>query len=106
MVYNRGNRNHFDEWHSRYGCLHWNYNNILQYFLRSENNTDDNYLRINSRYHNNSGPLTVSSDWNHLNVLPIFKTFLETAVIAGYPTTDVNGLNEILKLFLYLFLYS
>ena len=91
MVYNRGNRNHFDEWDYTYGCAGWNYDNILQYFLRSENNTDPSYLRKNPRYHNNSGPLTVSSDWNHLSVLPVFGDFLETAAMAGYPTIDVNG---------------
>ncbi|XP_054169354.1 L-sorbose 1-dehydrogenase-like [Oppia nitens] len=91
MVYNRGNRNHFDEWHSRYGCLGWNYDNILQYFLRAENNTDTNYLTKNAKYHSNTGPLTVSSDWSHINVLPIFQAFLDTAVMAGYPTIDVNG---------------
>ncbi|CAG2161788.1 unnamed protein product [Oppiella nova] len=91
MVYNRGNRNHFDEWHSRYGCLGWNYDNILQYFLRAENNTDSTYLMKNSKYHSNSGVMTVSSDWGHLNALPIFKTFIETAAMAGYPTIDVNG---------------
>lgn len=97
MVYNRGNRNHFDEWEYRYGCVGWRYDNILQYFLRAENNTDSKYLRENGRYHNNSGPLTVSSDWNHLNVLPIFTDWIETAAMAGYPTIDVNGLIQILN---------
>jgi choline dehydrogenase len=94
MVYNRGNRRHFDEWDYHYGCRGWNYNNILQYFLRSEGNTDTNYLRQNPRYHNNSGPLTVSSDWPHLNVLPIFKTFLETTALAGFPVIDINGMQK------------
>lgn len=92
MVYNRGNRHHFDEWANKYNCSGWNYDNLLQYFLRSENQIDVKYLRENRGLHNTSGPITVSSDWNHLDVLPIFSDFLQTANMSGYPTIDINGM--------------
>lgn len=88
MVYNRGNMRHFDEWDYVYGCTGWNYNNTLQYFLVSENETDANYL---TKFHNTSGPITVSSDWKRLNEMPIYKDYLSTAQSAGYNIIDPNG---------------
>ncbi|UXI20838.1 protoheme IX farnesyltransferase-like [Sarcoptes scabiei] len=87
MVYNRGNRKHFDEWHSRYGCFGWNYDNILKYFLRAENQTDSHY----KENHGHSGPITVSSDWNQTNLIPIFIDYLKTAQQVGYKLIDFNG---------------
>jgi choline dehydrogenase len=98
MVYNRGNRRHFDEWDHYYGCRGWNYNNVLKYFLRSENNTDQSYLKLNPGYHNTSGPITVSSDWSHLNVLPIFGEFIETTQTAGFKLVDINGIQNLFML--------
>lgn len=86
MVYNRGNRRHYDEWHYRYGCYGWKYDNILQYFLRSENQTDANYA-VN---HNFSGPISVSSDWRQANQIPVFLDYIQTAQQAGYRLIDVN----------------
>ena len=90
MVYNRGNRRNFDDWENVYGCRGWSYNNILPYFLRSENETDSTYLA--NGYHNTSGPITVTSNWNNLeNELPIFKDYIQTAQMAGYRIIDPNG---------------
>ncbi|OTF78781.1 glucose dehydrogenase (acceptor)-like protein [Euroglyphus maynei] len=88
MVYNRGNPRHYDEWDYRFGCRGWNYNNILPYFLRMENQTDLNRYRLN---HNISGPITVSSDWSQSNTLPAYMAYLRTAQQAGYPLIDVNN---------------
>lgn len=89
MVYNRGNRRNFDEWDFNFGCRGWNYNNILPYFLRSENQTDPTY---HNGYHNVSGPITVSSNWDSLeSELPIFKDYIQTAQMAGYSIVDPNG---------------
>lgn len=89
MVYNRGNRRNFDEWDYRYGCTGWNYRNLMKYFLRMENQADPDYY---TPYHNRTGPITVTSNWIQLSLeLPIFKDFLNTAQMAGYPIVDVNG---------------
>ena len=56
-----------------------------------ENQTDANYL-MNGGYHNTSGPITVTSDWNNLETeLPIFKDYIRTAQLAGYNIIDPNG---------------
>ena len=100
MVYNRGNRRHFDQWDYEYGCSGWNFNNILPYFLRSENQTDPNYL-VDITYHNTSGPITVSSNWDQLETqLPIFKDYIRTAQMAGYNIIDLNGNNFFISIFL------
>lgn len=39
MIYIRGNSDDYNEW-ARLGNYGWDYDNILQYFLKSENNED------------------------------------------------------------------
>jgi choline dehydrogenase len=40
MIYNRGNRRTFDNWSLKYGVKSWSYDEVLPYFLMSENNTE------------------------------------------------------------------
>ena len=54
MIYMRGNREDYDHWH-RLGNSGWNYESVLPYFIKAENNQT-----FSDRYHGNSGPLVVA----------------------------------------------
>ncbi len=54
MVYIRGRPSDYDQW-AALGCSGWDWNAVLPYFTRSENN-----LRIRNELHGNAGPLIVS----------------------------------------------
>jgi choline dehydrogenase len=53
MVYIRGCRADFDGW-SEHGCAGWDYDSVLPYFIKSENNS-----RLGEPLHGQSGPLRV-----------------------------------------------
>lgn len=55
----RGNRRDYDTWESM-GNPGWNYDAVLEYFKRSEDNTDETYVK-DSRYHAAGGPMKVSN---------------------------------------------
>ena len=44
MLYLRGNAHDYDQWAAN-GCTGWEYDRILPYFLRSENNLNKRYTR-------------------------------------------------------------
>ena len=53
MVYMRGNAADYDEWRQR-GCEGWDYNSVLPYFKRAEDN-----VRGGDEFHGTGGPLKV-----------------------------------------------
>jgi choline dehydrogenase len=53
MVYIRGNRADFDGWSER-GCAGWDYDSVLPYFIKAENNS-----RLGEPLHGQHGPLHV-----------------------------------------------
>ena len=79
MAYIRGNRADFDGW-SAMGCAGWDYEHILPYFKKSENN-----IRFSNEYHGQGGPLTVS-DPKHLT--PFGQAFIQACGEIGIPETD------------------
>lgn len=79
MIYIRGNRADYDGWAAD-GATGWGYDDVLPYFLRSEDNE-----RGANEFHAAGGPLTVSdSRSDHL----LSRTFVEAAVAAGHPAND------------------
>lgn len=83
MVYIRGHAKDYDRWHSE-GAKGWNYENVLPYFKRSET-----YSKQSDDYRGNSGPLKVA---HKILSNPLFNTFIEAGLQAGYPyTEDFNG---------------
>jgi len=83
MCYCRGHHKDYDLWQSM-GNTGWSYDDVLPYFIKSENNH-----RIYNKYHGNAGPLQVS-DLKHHNVLT--DSFLSACQQSGYDLTgDFNG---------------
>ena len=79
MCYCRGHKLDYDLW-SSLGNQGWSYDDVLPYFIKSENNQ-----RITNEYHGNSGPLYVS-DLKHHNKLS--DSFLNACQQKGF---DLNG---------------
>ncbi|XP_013405469.1 uncharacterized protein LOC106170227 isoform X8 [Lingula anatina] len=88
MIYIRGSRHDFDQWAAS-GCEGWGYDDVLPYFMKSEDNTNAEYA--NSGFHGKGGPLTVSDS----NVTELTSYFLESAKELNYPVIDVNGESQI-----------
>lgn len=57
MTYMRGSRKDYDDW-ARMGNPGWSYQEVLPYFLRSEDNGQINHMDYG--YHATGGPLTVT----------------------------------------------
>jgi choline dehydrogenase len=83
MCYCRGHHKDYDLWQSL-GNNDWGYEDVLPYFIKSENNH-----RITNGFHGNSGALHVS-DLKHHNILT--DSFLSACQQSGYNLTDdFNG---------------
>lgn len=83
MCYCRGHKLDYDLW-SSLGNQNWAFEDVLPYFIKSENNQ-----RIQNEFHGNHGPLHVS-DLKHHNILS--DTFLKACEQTGYNLTDdFNG---------------
>ncbi|MBT8040859.1 MAG: choline dehydrogenase [Gammaproteobacteria bacterium] len=83
MCYCRGHRKDYDSW-AENGASGWAYDDVLPYFLSSEDHEDGA-----SEYHGSGGPLSVRR-LRHTN--PLSGVFIEAAVEAGHPRTrDFNG---------------
>jgi len=45
MTYIRGSRQDYDKWSSAIGCHGWSYNDVLPYFIKSESNTNKEFIK-------------------------------------------------------------
>ncbi len=83
LLYIRGDKHDYDNWEAL-GNKGWSYNDILPYFIKSENNEEGK-----SEYHGGSGELRVSK----LRLRrPIADKFIKASVAAGIPlNNDCNG---------------
>jgi choline dehydrogenase len=85
MVYVRGNRHDYDHW-AELGNEGWSYEEILPYFIKSEDNRNPYLAR--TPYHSTGGYLTVQeSPWR----TPLALAFLQAGVELGYNIRDCNG---------------
>lgn len=57
MVYFRGSVHDFNQWESDFGLKGWNYQGVLPYFKKFENNQDVS----DSSVHGHSGPINIST---------------------------------------------
>lgn len=86
MIYIRGHQQDYDHW-AALGNLGWGYQEVLPYFIQSENNQ-----RIQNEYHGNAGPLSVS-DLQTDNVL--HERYIAAAKEQGYAILDdFNGAEQ------------
>jgi len=86
MIYIRGQREDYDGWADQ-GCDGWSYEEVLPYFIRSEDNE-----RLVNDYHGTGGLLGVS-DQISPNVLS--KAFIRAAQQAGHEyNPDFNGARQ------------
>ncbi|XP_045465776.1 glucose dehydrogenase [FAD, quinone] [Harmonia axyridis] len=88
MIYVRGNKLDYDGW-SADGNVGWSYDEVLPYFLKSEDNRNP-YL-TKTPYHNTGGYLTVQeSPWR----TPLSIAFLQAGRELGYDIRDCNGAKQ------------
>jgi choline dehydrogenase-like flavoprotein len=86
MIYIRGHRADYDAWAAQ-GNTGWSYEEVLPYFICSENNE-----RIRNEYHGNSGPLSVI-DLRTDN--PIHARYIAAAKSQGHRILDdFNGAEQ------------
>jgi choline dehydrogenase len=84
QVYMRGTPQDYDHWRDAYGCAGWGYDDMLPYFLRSEDNES-----LAGPLHGEGGPLKVSDQsYTH----PLTYAWLKACQQAGIPFNhDFNG---------------
>jgi len=86
MVYVRGNALDFDTW-AEMGAEHWSYADVLPYFRKAECRAEGG-----NDYRGDSGPLHTC---NGTLENPLYSTFVEAGIQAGYwKTDDMNGYQQ------------
>lgn len=84
MVYVRGSRHDYDNW-VRGGAEGWSYEEVLPYFLKSEDMQDP--VLQKSEYHSKGGPLKVEVK----DSSPLTDIVHQAGQELGYPSVDYNG---------------
>ena len=79
LLWIRGQSNDYNNWRQQ-GNTGWGWDDVLPYFLKSENNEMGK-----SEFHNNSGPITVSNKRINLKMLEEFQNAAEEI---GIPRTN------------------
>lgn len=85
MMYMRGSQKDYDGW-AALGNEGWSYNEVLPYFLKSEDNKQIDTMA--QGYHASGGLLTVAQFPYHP---PLSRAILKGGEELGYPTRDLNG---------------
>ncbi|KAL8566211.1 hypothetical protein ACOMHN_063101 [Nucella lapillus] len=84
MVYVRGSRHDYENW-VKGGAKGWSYEEVLPYFLKSEDMRDPELQ--NSEYHKTGGPLKVEIPSTN----PLTEVLRRAGQELGYPLLDPNG---------------
>lgn len=87
MAYVRGHPGDFDAWEAS-GATGWSYNDVLPYFMKSEDFAPSTEISIDAEVHGTGGPLGVSV---RSPVIPAARDFVTAAQAAGIPKGDYNG---------------
>ncbi|XP_076442799.1 uncharacterized protein LOC143281473 [Babylonia areolata] len=84
MMYVRGSRHDYDTW-AEQGSEGWSYKEVLPYFIKSEDNYNDDYVK--SGYHGKGGPLKVSAH----KTIGLTDLIMQAGVELGLKEVDANG---------------
>lgn len=88
MLYTRGNPLDYDKW-SDLGNDGWCFNDVLPYFLKSENA----YLHsFDRKFHQQGGPLHIENPQYHSDLA---EKFLEASKELGLNLVDYNGKEQL-----------
>ncbi|XP_026685541.1 uncharacterized protein LOC113470935 [Diaphorina citri] len=91
MIYARGNAEDYDEWEAM-GNEGWGYDEVLEYFKKSEDNEDKEIYHKNPEYHGKGGYQTVEwLPYADKNLPVLIKAWKEK----GYPERDLNAENQV-----------
>ncbi|KAL3278285.1 hypothetical protein HHI36_013619 [Cryptolaemus montrouzieri] len=85
LIYTRGSRHDYDEW-EKLGNPGWSYNDVLPYFMKSENCT--NCQDIDENYHGYDGYLNIEHPGYES---PMSKAFIKSGFDLGYKNVDINA---------------
>lgn len=85
MMYMRGSRHDYDTW-AKLGNPGWSYQEVLPYFLKSEDNLQA--TAMDAGYHGVGGPLPVTQFPYHP---PLSHAILQGGTEMGYEVRDLNG---------------
>ncbi len=87
MIYIRGHASDYDRWRDHWGCTGWGYDDVLPWFVRSE----DNAAHADA-YHGTGGELHVV---DQVSPRQMSLAFVEAAQQAGHDaTSDFNGAQQ------------
>ncbi|XP_014257187.1 glucose dehydrogenase [FAD, quinone]-like [Cimex lectularius] len=89
FVFARGNRWDYNNW-ADMGNTGWSFEDVLPYFLKSENNKDPNTM--NSPFHSRDGMVSVDRS---PFLTPLAQSFINAGGEMGFPYNDVNGERQI-----------
>lgn len=82
MAYHRGHPKNYEEWVEQ-GCVGWGWQDVLPYYLKSENNSEIG--RVSEQFHATGGPMNVE----RLPYQPPFtEAILQAAEEAGFGTIE------------------
>ncbi|XP_076442479.1 glucose dehydrogenase [FAD, quinone]-like [Babylonia areolata] len=84
MMYVRGSRHDYDMW-AEQGSEGWSYKEVLPYFIKSEDNFNDDYVK--SGYHGRGGPLKVSAH----RTVGLTDLIMQAGKEMGLKEVDANG---------------
>jgi choline dehydrogenase-like flavoprotein len=87
MAYVRGHPGDFNSW-AEGGATGWSYDDVLPYFIKSEDLAPSNEISIDAAAHGTGGPLGVSV---RSPVIPAARDFVKAAGSTGIPSGDYNG---------------
>ena len=90
MAYVRGNREDYNDW-AKMGCEGWDFESVLPYFKKSENNRNVNDL--DQGYHGDSGEMGVG--YAQYFESPLAQAFIDSCKSVGLPEEgDYNGARQ------------